>query len=539
MNDATPGNEASSATQSQGAASGRGRSGTGLTIARNSIWMMADSLGAVVASFYCSITVARSLGPDVMGQYNYVLYFATVLRMVADVALPATVRKFTAEYVGRGDYATARTLVRHALHLQAKLALGALAVGFGFVAVIFPVEQRTVAVLAVLGILPAMLLTTPAGALAATENVSHVVASSLAATIVNLGGVTAALLMGWGLPGVIASLLISRVVNCGLAFLFFRRVYEGLPGKGTGGALDPGLRKRLMRFASQQLLLVLLYMLLFDRVEVFFLRSLASEREIAFFSISFTVVFYLLQIPMNLASSAQVSVWAQQGRSAEEAARTTATATWFVMLVAAPVLFGVAAVSGPLVELVYGARYLPAIPVLTALSVLSLSLAVSQPAQFLLVGAERQRFYLSWLCVAGAVGVAANFALIPGHGALGAALAKGAAGLVGAMGFLAYLTVVLGAKLPYGRMGKLLLASGVMFVGVRPLGRLLPALPALLVGIPLGVAIFVAFMRWLKCLDAADRGRLRRLDRLLPARVRGSYLTVIDLLVPGRPVDFV
>jgi O-antigen/teichoic acid export membrane protein len=537
MNDGLPAAGPSSETSLPADASGRGQTGTGLTIARNSLWMMADTLGGFVASFYCSITVARSLGPDVMGQYNYVLYFATVLRMVADVALPATVRKYTAELVGRGEYATVRTLVRQALRLQTKLAAAGLTVGFAIVLATFPVEQRPVAMLAVAGILPAMLLTTPAGALAATENVSQVVVSSLASTAANLLGVTVSLLMGWGLMGVIASLVLSRVVNCGLLFAFFQRVYARLPGKGLAGTLDPALRGRMVRFAAHQLLLVLLWVLLFDRVEVFFLKSLAPEREIAFFSISFTLVFYLLQIPMNMASSTGVSVWVQQGRAPEEAARTTVTATWFVMLVATPVMFGVAAVSDPLVRLLYGARYLPAIPVLTALSILSLGLAVSQPAQFLLVGAERQRFYLASLGAAGAVSVVANLVLIPTHGAMGAAVAKGAGGLVGAVSFLTYLVVGFGAKLPYGRMARLLVASGAMFVAVRAVGRWLPSLLALLVGIPLGVATFVVLTRWLQCLDAADRARLRQLERLLPARARGSYLAVVDFLAPARSVD--
>ena len=62
--------------------------------------------------FYCSILVARGLGPDFMGQYNYILYFATVLKLVSDLALSVTVRKFAAEFIGQEDYGLVRTLVR-------------------------------------------------------------------------------------------------------------------------------------------------------------------------------------------------------------------------------------------------------------------------------------------------------------------------------------------------------------------------------------------------------------------------------------------
>ena len=507
--------------------------GTSLTIARNSLWLMVDSLAAVASSLYCSVTVARVLGPELMGQYNYVLYFAAVLKMVAEAALPATLRKFAAEFVGRGDYTTVRALVRHGNRTLTKLGGAALLVGLVVVHAAFPPGQKLVASLAVLSIFPAMLSSAPSGALMATENLRHNVTASVSGIATNVLSVTLSLLMGWGLAGLTASLLLARAVDCAVRFALFRRVYSKLPGSTHGGPLERSLRSRMVRFAAHQLLLVLLYALLFDRMEVFFLKGLAPSREIAFFSISFTLVFYLLQIPNNLAGSASASAWVQQGRSPEEAVRTTATATWFVMLLAAPALFGVAAVSDPLLRLVYGSRYLPAIPVLTVLSILSFGMAASQPTQYLLVGAERQRFYILWLGLAGLVSVAANLLLIPRHGAVGAAVAKGAGGLFGAAGFLTYLVLVFRVTLPWRRIAKLLVACGAMFVCVRLVERWLPPLPGLLLGIPFGAAVFFVLARWLRFLDAADRNRLRKLERLMPSPAGRPYQAVVDFVVPA------
>ena len=49
------------------------RDGHGVTIARNSLWLLVDNAAATAASFYCSIVASRALGPDRMGDYNYVL----------------------------------------------------------------------------------------------------------------------------------------------------------------------------------------------------------------------------------------------------------------------------------------------------------------------------------------------------------------------------------------------------------------------------------------------------------------------------------
>jgi lipopolysaccharide exporter len=497
------------------------------------MWLTADTLASMVASFYCSILVARQLGPDFMGQYNYVLYFATVLKMVADLAIPVTVRKFSAEFVGRQDFDAVRTLVRRAMRLQARLSGLGVAAGLAIVAFTFPAEQRVVGALAVLSIVPSMLLGIPSGALWAAGSLRQNVLSSMSATAVNLVGTTLSVIAGWGLVGLTASLLVSRLVDFAVRYHLFRRLYAGMPGIPRTAPLDPTLRARMIRFAAQQMVLALLYALLFDRMEVLFLRGMAPSREIAFFSISFTLVTYLLQFPQNLADSASIRVWVEHGRSPAEAARTTAVATWFVVLFAAPALFGVAAVSDPLLRVLYGAKYVPAIPVLTALSILSLSLAASQPAQLLLVGAGRNGVYIAWLCVAGLVAVSGNLLLVPGLGALGAAFAKGAGQATAAAGFLAYAWFRFHARPPLGRMARLLLACTLMAVVVRLAGRPLPSILALLVGVPLGATVFVLLTRWLRFLDAADGQRLRQLERLVPHRARGSYMALVDFVVPA------
>ena len=56
-------------------------------------------------------------------------------------------------------------------------------------------------------------------------------------------------------------------------------------------------------------------------------------------------------------------------------------------------------------------------------------------------------------------------------------------------------------------------------------------------GVPLGVAIFVVLMRALRCLDSTDRERLRGIASLLPARTRGLYRTILDIVAPARPSE--
>src|SRR5204863_8585623 len=137
-----------------------------------------------------------------------------------------------------------------------------------------------------------------------------------------------------------------------------------------------------------------------------------------------------------------------------------------------------------LLRLLYGTRYLPAIPVLTVLCLVAVSQAVQLPLGPLLLARDQQNFIIFWASVMVVISITGCWLLIPHLGATGAALARGICHFVGATGFLVFIAVRLKVPLPVGRMVKLLLACTAMFVGVRLVLRPFPALPGLLIGIP-------------------------------------------------------
>jgi O-antigen/teichoic acid export membrane protein len=511
----------------------KAKHGVGITIARNSFWLLIDSAVGMAATFYCSIMVARGLGPDRMGQYNYIIWFAAVLRMVTEVSMPVTIRKFAAEFMGRGDYGTLKTVIRLAMRLQTKLALTGAVAGLIFVFASIAPGQRLFALLVVLSIVPAILMTIPAGALWAAENLRDNVLSSLAGTAVNVLGITASVVFHWGLLGVVVAFVSSRVVDFVLRYILFKRQYARLPGEASDAPLDPAIKKRMMGFAARQVVLMVFQVLLFDRVEIFFLKGLAEPRQIAFFSISFTLVQYMLMLPSILTGSAGATLMVEQGRAPSEVARLSAGMTWFMMLVAMPTYFGLAALSDPLLRLLYGSKYLPAIPVLAILSLFGVCRALAGPTEQFLIVTENQGFFIKWAGAVGIINALVNVLLIRKYGAVGAATAKVLSQVIAAAGFLAFMMLRYRVAFPIGRMIRLLFVCTVMYVGVRAVGRPLPSLGAILAGVPVGLIIFVVLTRVFRCLDALDGDRLRRLRRVMPDRLRNPYVAVVDFLVPA------
>ena len=306
--------------------------GTGVTIARNSLWMMLDSVAGMWRTLYISIVVARRLGPDFMGHYNYILWFATVLRMVTEVAIPATVRKFAAEFSGRGDYPGEDDLSR-ALRLQAKLLVVGRRRRADRGVHQFPHEQRMVATLAVLSIVPGLCSASRPARCGPPRICGTTSSRRWSATSSTWWASPCRCSCGWGLLGLTASLLISRVADCVFRFVIFPAPVRQLPGKATARRWSPSFARRMIRFAAQQLVLTALYALLFDRMEIFFLRGRCAHAARSRSSRSPSRWSTICcSFPQNLRGAASASMWVQQGRSPEEAAHTAATATWFIMI---------------------------------------------------------------------------------------------------------------------------------------------------------------------------------------------------------------
>src|SRR5262249_12092318 len=162
-----------------------------------------------------------------------------------------------------------------------QLVLAALGVTAGLLIAYFftTAERRGELALAVASIVPAVLVSLPSGGLQAAENGRHNVIGSPGGLPPDLVGLPPSRLPHWALVGVLASLLISRTVDCVLRFILYRRVYSKIQFPEGDAPLDPALRKRLLHFASRQLVQIAFQILLWERMEVFLIKWKATTRD--------------------------------------------------------------------------------------------------------------------------------------------------------------------------------------------------------------------------------------------------------------------
>jgi O-antigen/teichoic acid export membrane protein len=139
--------------------------------------------------------------------------------------------------------------------------------------------------------------------------------------------------------------------------------------------------------------------------------------------------------------------------------------------------------------------------------------------------------------MAAAINVLLDLALIPGHGALGAAWANGLAQTFAAITIWGRVLVRYPVRINLPvllRLSAATLAMAVVVLGIvatpfDPLMKLISAVPA-------GVIVFLVTSRMLAVLQKDDRRRLLQLSALLPAPVGSSFNRLVDFLVPQPAV---
>jgi len=172
------------------------------------------------------------------------------------------------------------------------------------------------------------------------------------------------------------------------------------------------------------------------------------------------------------------------------------------------------------------------VPVLSILSVFSISRAFQTHSESLLQATETQGFMVRWLLFSAVLNLLLDWLFIPTYGAIGAAIANGIAQSVAVAGVWAKGTSSLRVTLPTRFLKSVTLAAAVMAAVVLPIGAMLPVVPGLLLSVPTGVFVFGVMLRLLKILEIEDLVRFRQLSRRLPLRLRPTIDALIRLLVP-------
>ncbi|RZU42448.1 O-antigen/teichoic acid export membrane protein [Edaphobacter modestus] len=502
------------------------------TIARNTAWYGLENLIGFATSLITSIAIARTLGPTKMGYIIYVTWLTGIVSQLGSVGIPITTRKYMAEYLGGGDYTTARFIYFRTLLIQTLLAAVAT---FGAVIWVFynaPAEYRIAALLLVLGMLPAMSNFISAQANVASETLSANLPGSLASTATYFILTLLAVVLDWGVNGIAFAMFAMKWVDCLVRLVpTMRRILTWKSGHAHPPA---DLRARMMSFASQSVMGMLLTLVVWDRSELFLLKHLTPDiRQLSFYSVAFSLAERLLIFPSIFAAASGASMYAQYGRDRSRLPSMTAASARYIALISLPIHIIAVPLAAPVVLVLYGKQYVGALVVATVAPLLCLPKAFSGPIQSLFESVDEQKYFIVTTVIASFIDIAVAWLLIPSYGALGACLGSGAAQftavvLMWAIGIRRY-----DIRLPWGFIFKISAISAFAACSAYLVTSKLAALPALLAGCAIATGVFILLGYIFKILEPEDRDRFKVISDACPPPVAAPINYLLDRFTRG------
>jgi len=501
----------------------------------NSFWYGIELVFSLVVTFLTSVAVARIVGRDVAGQarlgyFQLVAWSTNVTISVGSLGLPATTRKYMAEYLNCGQPGVARAIYLITLKIQSLIAIG-IAVA-GLAAVLFLVDPlyRVASLLLVAAMAPRIVASIPSMGNNAAEVMRRNTGPSLAGGIATTALTILGLLLGWDLVGVAAALLVGNALECVLKL----QSVESWSGKVVRELVSPELKKRMFAYSSQGLALMLLNIVVWEKSDMWVLRAMNSDlRQLTFFSYAFNLSERILMIPNSFGTSLAATMMAQFGRGQARLKDMTVDGARYALLVALPLLVGVACISQPLVILLYSDRYRLMIPTLTIVTLMAIPKALVAAPTMLLQAIEKQGFLITWGCLCGVLDIGLDFLLTPQYGANGAAIANGAAQAMAALGIWIYAWRITGLPLRLADFGRIAASGAFMALGVLAFVRVAPGIAGMFCAILLGAVIWVIALRMTGALRPEDGNRFLSVGGQLPAAVRPYWRRLIGWLAPA------
>jgi O-antigen/teichoic acid export membrane protein len=503
-------------------------------IGRNFIFLGLEVVITLVCTLLTTVFIARVIGPTRLGYFNLIFWLTSITCSVGSLGIPLTTFKYMGEFLGGGRKELARAVFFYNLWAQTVIASVLTAIGMIAVFTIVNPEYRSCAVLLVLSMVPNMITFVPSQANSAAEDAALNTRGAFVGAMVYVVAVAASLLLGWNLIGIAAGVLLYRSAELGVKIIPVLKSMKTVPHV----PLPAEIRKRMFSFSGLSTGLMILQIVIWDRSDIIFLKLLQPDiRQLAFFSVCFSVADRLMQMPQTFANALSATQMAEYGRDKDRLFRMTSKASTYVLLGALPILIGVACIGGPFVRVIYGSQYLPAIPVFIVVALFSIPKAILTPAQSLLYSAEDLGFILKWGCIAAAINVLLDFVLIPSHGAIGAAWANGIAQTFAAVSIwgrvLARYPVRIDMpvllRLSAATLAMAIVVLSIVAVPFNPLMKLSAAIPA-------GAIVFLVTSRMFSVLQKDDRRRLLVFSALLPTVVGSSLTRLVNFLIPQPPV---
>ena len=436
-------------------------------ISRNIIHFLCSHIVSFVLGMAASVIMARSLGPNDLGIFHQVQWFAGTASVIISLGFITSITKFTAQFRAEGRIKDVVALIRFIFNVELAIA-GMTTLGLIFLAPriadhYFTTAQTKLFVLAFIAITPGIQTAIFSATLEGTQIFKYQSIHSLTVTPVALLTKVFLMLNGFGLVSLFWINLIFSIVN--LSFFYWASRREGLLlGWVSGEKGGPLWKKELLIYNRSSIGIHFVDLIVWSRSENFFLGRYCSASQIAYYNLAHNLIAKFTGTLPNLMWRILLPLSSeQQGRSEPEKMKRTYTHSLrYMAFIAFPTVVACYVASYELIIIFYGHAYAEAKICFQIFCFGSLLSNLAQPGSAVIYATNRQGFILRYGTVLAFLNIGLDIFLIPRYGARGAAICYMVTTSLGVIGGFVFTTRKMGFPIPWSAWLKSGGAAGFM-----------------------------------------------------------------------------
>jgi len=386
----------------------------GKSVSKNTAFLTSSYVLQKILSFVYFVLVARLIGITDLGKYTFALSFTTLFAVFVDFGLTnALIREGAKEAGNLAKY------LRPILSVKALLAV----IVYGVViltAYLLDYPALTINLILLSGIIMVLdsFTLTFWGVLRAQRNLKYEsISVVINQTIILLSG-TLVLFMRLPIIYLMVPFLLASTFSLLFAIWCLRK--NQLWNWQTAFS-----KTAFWQIATISLpfALISIFSRIYGYIDTVMLSKMQGDASVALYSVAMKVPFALQFIPSALSAAIFPAFSYQYGSDLNQLKLTFERAVKFLMVLALPISLGVAVLAKPIMQLVYGAKYLSSSTPLAILMLGLFFIFLNFPLGALLNGCNKQVTNTVFVGSAMVLNIILNLFLIPVYGYVGAGVA--------------------------------------------------------------------------------------------------------------------
>jgi O-antigen/teichoic acid export membrane protein len=505
--------------------------GVARTVAKNTVFNFITTISELAIGLVTGIVLARSLGTEQYGVYAYLVWFLSIVAMITDVGMSRMPQRFIAEALGSGDRQGVRGLIQVTLMCRGAMSLFVvllIIITYRFwVGLTGYSDEQFYFILVALAVLPHGLNYALIAIFRGFQKYEYAAYVTLGTTPLRLVLVIVLMALGFGIWELLVLQVAILTLGVLIGLYLLRRLIP-LRDLFLPLSLDAVMKKRVLKFALIVVGIMTVQYLSSGQMPVFFIGLYCPVEEVGFYALASRMATMVLTFTTTAFTLVLTPAIAEQfGKGDMEKIRTIyITSARYLMMVGLPLTAGVIALASPIIVLLYGVDYSPAVAPMQILIVQFAFASISDTAGAVVYGINRPDLVLKISVVSALLNIGLCILLVPRYGILGAAVACSIPPIVTLPIYVIFAARKVGATWPVWDTLKIILASLIMGLAVYFLQTQLGVALSLALGIPMGIVIYLATIPFLKVVREQDFVILERARGFLPPVLQKHYMVI-------------